>query len=196
MMKFIHIIVISILLISCSILSWFYFQERNKFDIYKIKSVQEVNHLKAVNEGLKGAFLESQINNNLKIAFPDEQSLPEFTFCLFISENQCSSCVNAMLKYYTENFNIIPDSNIIILANFSSNALKHLKVKHQLKCRIISTYGTKLTIAENKYPCFFIYDKMNTEIEMFLFPLKNEPEMITKYFENVRDKYFAQENNI
>ncbi len=34
--------------------------------------MQENNRLNAINESLKGAFLESQFNNNAKVSFPDE----------------------------------------------------------------------------------------------------------------------------
>jgi hypothetical protein len=182
-----------ILLTSCLILSWFYFHERDKFDRYRIKSVLNSNQLKAVNEGLKGAFLDSQVFNNKQVCLPGNENLLDHTLCLYISENHCSVCVNASLAYYLSNHNNIPDSTFIIYANFNSNSIKHLKVEHQLKCKITSIYGTNISIAKNKYPCFFVYNKASLETEMFLFPLKRQPEMMKKYFENVSRRYFSDE---
>lgn len=189
-MKFTHIL-IAILLTSCLILSWFYFHERDKFDRCKINSTLNNNQLKAVNEGLKGAFLDSQVFNNTPVCLTENDNLSHHTLCLYISENHCSACVNAALAYYSSNYKNIPDSTFIIYANFNANSIKHLKVEHQLKCRIISTYNTNIKIAENIYPCFFVYNKERSETEMFLFPLKKQPEMMKKYFENVNHKYFS-----
>lgn len=181
-----------ILLTACLILSWFYFQEREKFDRYRIISVQKHNQLKAVNEGFKGAFLDSQVFNNKQVCLPESEDVLDHTLCLYISENHCSACVNAALAYYTSNYDNIPDSTFIIYANFNANSIRHLKVKHQLKCKIISTYNANIKIADNKYPCFFIYNKERSETEMFLFPLKKQPEMMKKYFENVNQIYFGE----
>lgn len=176
-MKYILSAIGIILLISSIIFGLLFFRERAIFDRYKIVSSNETNQLKTVNEYLKGSFMESQFYNNNKISFSGSKNLSDFTFCLFISENHCSACVNAILKYYTSYLNIVPDSNFSILANFNHNSIIHLKALHQLKCKIISTIGTNVNIAENKYPCFFIYNKKRSETEMFFFPLRNEPEM-------------------
>jgi len=183
-----------LLLISSVIFGILFYKERNVFDRFKMVASNEINQLKAVNENLKGSFFESQLYNNEKITISGSEDWSNFTFCLFISENQCSACVNAMLEYYTSNINVVSDSNFIILANFNNNSIKLLRAKHQLKCKIISTIDTNIKIAENKYPCFFILNKKKYESEMFFFPLKNEPEMMKKYFENINKKYFNRNN--
>jgi hypothetical protein len=189
-MKYILIAVFIILFASTVLYGIFYYKERNTLDRFKIKYTIENNRLTALNEDLKGSFLNSQIYNDIEIIIPEVDRLSDFTFCLFISENQCSACVNAMLEYFTSNIDIVSDSNFIILANYNQNSIKLLRAKHQLKCKIISVFGKNTNIADNKYPCFFIYNKKRSETEMLLFPLKNEPEMIKKYFRNVNDKYF------
>ncbi len=190
MIKYIIRTFVLILLGSTVLFGFLYFKERNIFDLYRIKHTQESNQLKAVGEGLRGLVLNSLVYNNTEISFPKVKKQADYTFCLFISENQCSTCVNAAVKYYLSNRKAIPDSNFLILANYNTNALRYLKAEHQLKCKIISTYGTNINIAENKSPCFFIYNKETAKTEMFLFPLKKESEMIKAYFEKIRDKYF------
>ncbi len=189
-MKNIFITIIIVLLIFNFMIGFLFCRERKQFDRSKMVSMNDINKLKAVNEDLKGAIIENQFYNDNKISFSGSESLSDFTFCLFISENQCASCVNAMLEYYTSNSKIIPDSNFVILANFNQNSIKNLKAIHMLKCKIISILGTNVNIAENKYPCFFIYNKKRSETEMFFFPLINEPEMVKKYFGIVNKKYF------
>ncbi len=179
-----------VLLIFNSIFGFLFYREREILDRYKLVSSNEINQLKAVNQNLKGSYIENQFYNNNKILFSGSENLSDFTFCLFISENQCSSCVNAMLEYYTSYLDIVPDSNFVILANFNQNSIRNLMALHQLKCKIISTIGTNVNIAENKYPCFFIYNKKRSETEMFFFALRNEPEMVKNYFEIVNKKYF------
>jgi len=185
------LLVIGILLtISNIVFGFLFYRERYLFDCYKMGFSNEINQLKAVNEDIKGSFLESQFYSNNRITFNGSEKLGDYTFCLYISENHCSVCVNAMIEYYTECLNIVPDSSFIILANFNQNSIRYLKAKHQIKCKIIPTINTNTKIAENKYPCFFIYNKKRHETEMFFFPLKNEPEMVKKYFENINKKYF------
>lgn len=190
-MKKLSYISILILLVFCITISLLYVQERDKFDRYKIISTQKQNQLKAVNEGLKGAFLDSQLFNNNKVYLPEGQNIPNRSLCLYVSENHCSACVDATLAYYLSNCENIPDSSFVVYANYNSNSIRHLRIKHQLKCKVISVYGSNIAIAENKYPCFFIYNKEKSETEMFLFPLKNQPEMMKRYFQNVNHKYFG-----
>jgi len=191
-MKYIFLTIGIVLLITNVIVGFLFYREREIFDRYKMVSSNEINQLKAVNQNLKGSFIENQFYNNIKISFSGGESFTDLTFCLFISENQCSACVNAMLDYYTSYQDIVPDSNFTILANFNQNSIKNLMAIHQLKCKIISTIGTDINIAENKYPCFFIYNRKRSETEMFFFPLRDEPEMVKKYFEIVNKKYFNQ----
>lgn len=191
-MKFIVLTTISVLIISTTTFGVLYYKERNKCDLLRIKSTLDKNHLKSINESLKGAFLDCQNYNNVKLTLPISAESKDTILCLYISKYHCSECVNASLEYCVANNNIIPDSNIVVFADFNPNAIKHLKAEHQLKCKIISVFDENTVIAKNKYPCFFIYKKKTSETDMFLFPLKNEPEMMKKYFENVSSKYFAQ----
>jgi hypothetical protein len=191
-MKFVLLTIISVLIISTATFGVLYYKERNKCDLLEIESTLGKNHLKSINVSLKGAFLDSQNYNNVKLTLPISAESKDTILCLFISKYHCIECVNASLEYCVANNNIIPDSNIVVFADFNPNAIKHLKAEYQLRCKIVSVFNVNVVIANNKYPCFFIYNKETSQTEMFLFPLKNEPEMMMKYFENVSSKYFAQ----
>jgi len=195
-MKFILFTTILVLIISTATFGVLYYKERNKYDLFEIESNMEKNHLKATKESLKGAFLESQKYNNVKIILPYSEKSNDFTLYLFISKNHCIRCVNETLEYFVSSNKNIADSNFVVLADFNPNSIKQLKVEHQLRCKIVSVFDKNVVIAKNKYPCYFIYNKETSETDMFLFPLKNEPEMMNTYFENVNSKYFAQNKNI
>lgn len=180
------------LIISTAAFGFLYYRERNEYDLFKMESIRDNDQLKAKNESLKGAFLDSQNYNNVKLILPISAESKNIILCLFISKYHCITCVYAALEYYVVNNNKIADSNVVVLADFNSSAIKQIKAEHQLRCKMVSVFNENVVIAKNKYPCFFIYKKETSETDMFLFPLKNQPEMMKKYFENISSKYFAQ----
>ncbi len=169
-----------------------YYEKRNEFNISKVQSSIRVQQLQIRNEHLINCFLKSQLFNNVRIPFLHEKVLNDYTLCLYISANHCRNCVNDVIKYIEDNRQILLTNKLYILTDFEQKSVEYLKAEFKLNSTFITVEFIDSHYLDNKYPCFFIYNKCTSETEMFLFPLKNEPEMMKRYFENVSSKYFAQ----
>ena len=164
-----------------------YFEIQNKFQIQQIETKYE---------NLKSVFLRNQLYNDLEIPFIKDYKLTDNTFCLFISNSHCKQCIKTAIEYYISNYELLPVKNFIILTDLDRNSISYIKSEYHLRCKFILTRDSDTSIDKINYPCYFMYNVKTDKTDMFLFPLKNEPEMMKKYFENVKSKYFAQNTDI
>ncbi|TKG94490.1 hypothetical protein EYV94_11100 [Puteibacter caeruleilacunae] len=178
-----------ILVISNIAIGLCYLKEHKEKVIGETRSTLNTNKLKARIEAMQGSFMESYRYSNRHLNMPDSQDLSDYTLCLYISEHHCSSCVKSTLEFCKENYSDLSKCNFFINANFNNSSIKYFRIEYQLKCNFISTYDERFSIAEEKYPCFFVYNKKEHETDMFFFPLKHEDDLNKKFLKNVLKKY-------
>jgi cbb3-type cytochrome oxidase subunit 3 len=186
-------LLIMLLLFFIAVTFFILFIKERKISMYqKSQLILENEISKAKKHTCEGLLINSILHNNINISMPDSFNVTKPVFCLYVSKKQCFNCVKEIFKYYLGLFEVLPDSSVKILSDFSEVTNRYLKAEFQIKyeCASVSTNG--IHKGNCGFPCFFVYNNETKSSDLFFFPPKNELKLVRKYLNEVYEKWYKK----
>lgn len=111
------------------------------------------------------------------------------TLVLYISSNQCNSCINDAINKVETYLQKQPEFKYVIISKgFGLRELKLMQTDRNINAKIYSLVTNDFSffnkMDEVSFPFYFVVDE-NVEVSNIFFPMKSSSILEDRYFENV-----------
>lgn len=121
-----------------------------------------------------------------------KESINEDKIILYISEEQCNTCIDSLIVYLKATPLFTEKKISIWIKSLNLRYIHWFKEQHKIESELL--YKTTPEI-ENKLldiesPYLFILEKGTMRINSFFIPRKDKPQFTLKYLNGIKKKYF------